>query len=606
MGKSRVGRSGLVVDRPLDLSRFYALLHQCIGGSGPEGLAWDKELPDTSLDPDAFRIEYLWSEIASKFNPASGKTKQARIDKAMALFRESEEACSEANTNLSRGSYRSQRIIPDVFLTLDAVLFTASVKIASLLGKFRWNECDDLMGFGTGASFDVPRKKASSWFKFESKLDVNPMSIPLSLAVLAGRPAWCRSLISKGGCVVPNPKNRLTTVPKNYKRERVIAVEPLMGIYIQKGIGGVIRKRLKRAGINLNDQGANRLGAFVGSLDSSLATIDLKSASDTISQGIVQQLLPPDWLCALEQCRSQLGVLDSGEKILYRKFSSMGAGFTFELETLIFWGICSAVLDLTAAEDRRLLVYGDDIVVPAVSSEAVIRALELCGFTPNLKKTHIDGPFRESCGKHYLNGYDVTPFYVKSEVRTAGDIFLLHNNLMRWASRGFACDNAYRRSFDGKLPLLLEWIRSHLPSCQKPTICDGYGDSGFIGSFDEVLPAVRKYWPAAGLSNKEKRLGKKSSPHHCEHFAMDHWPEVADTKRVGTSGVIPLALGALDRKADPFQVSSGIRLSLHELSLWLADGIEDSPPICRVVARNRALKTLRVPLRLWYEIGPWL
>jgi hypothetical protein len=159
--------------------------------------------------------------------------------------------------------------------------------------------------------------------------------------------------------------NSIITVPKNYKTDRTIAKEPCMNIYIQKGIGRCIRKRLKRVGIDLDDQKRNQEGARIGSLDGSLATIDLSMASDTVALELVSFLLPNDWWWALEQCRSPVGVLPSGELVAYQKISSMGNGFTFELESLLFWAICQQVACSNINEtDCRILVYGDDIVVP--------------------------------------------------------------------------------------------------------------------------------------------------------------------------------------------------------------------------------------------------
>lgn len=565
---------GRLLYRPLDLREFYQRLHRSIGGAGPRGLAWDMELPRTDLDEDAFRIDYLWSEIASKYDPCDRESSTERSRVAIELFRESEEGCRSTNERLSEFSYRAAPM--KWGHTLDAVLFTASRKIGGLLGPFDWQECDTHMSFGPGASYSVPRRDAHLWSKFETNLDVNPNAIPVALAVLAGRPTWCRALIEAGGCVVPNPKNRITTVPKNYKRDRVIAIEPLMGIYLQKGIGGVLRSRLRRAGINLNDQSPNQLGALVGSLDGSLATVDLKAASDTISIGIVQQLLPPDWLLALEQCRSPFGVLDSGEKILYRKFSSMGNGFTFELETLLFWGICSAVLELCGAKDRRLLVYGDDIVCPSESVEFILESLARAGFTPNAKKTHLDGPFRESCGKHFLGGHDVTPFYIRRPIKSAGDIFLLHNNLMRWLRRGYVCDSSYRRDYP-EIQTLLRWIRSHVPDAEKQTICDGYGDNAFVGSFDEVCPRVLLW----------------GDGHSHEHYALRCWPEKVTSRVPSGEGMLTASLSLADT-------------SLLSESQALARTRDEYGRVRRMFAGNRVRKTLRIPLCGWNEMGPWV
>lgn len=137
--------------------------------------------------------------------------------------------------------------------------------------------------------------------------------------------------------------NKVTTVPKNSKTDRVIAIEPLMNMYVQKGIGGAIRHSLRSVGINLNDQTSNQRLAREGSLQGKLATVDLSSASDSVSLLLVEELLPPDWVAAIKLCRSPCGVLPDGSVINYQKVSSMGNGFTFELESLIFWAACSSV-----------------------------------------------------------------------------------------------------------------------------------------------------------------------------------------------------------------------------------------------------------------------
>jgi len=94
-----------------------------------------------------------------------------------------------------------------------------------------------------------------------------------------------------------------------------------------------------------------------------------------------------------------------------QKFSSMGNGFTFELETLIFSHVASVAGGLTPGVD--CFVYGDDIIVPSEKADDVLSALRFCGFTPNRTKTFTSGPFRESCGGDFYGGVAVRPFYPK-------------------------------------------------------------------------------------------------------------------------------------------------------------------------------------------------
>jgi hypothetical protein len=170
----------------------------------------------------------------------------------------------------------------------------------------------------------------------------------------------------------------------------------------------------------------------------------------------------------------------------------MGNGFTFEVESLIFWAIASTVVQAVTGtryfRDHRVLVYGDDIIVPSCAYDQTLQALKVFGFIPNAEKSYGAGPFRESCGFHGFAGLDVTPFYIRRKISKLKDLFLLHNNLVRWGNRSLG----YR---DDRLRELLAWVRSHAPEeWRKPRICDGYGDGAFIGSFDEVNPTRAKKW----------------------------------------------------------------------------------------------------------------
>lgn len=204
--------------------------------------------------------------------------------------------------------------------------------------------------------------------------------------------------------------NRVTFVPKNTKTDRAIAVEPRWNIFFQKGLGTLLRRKLKRAGIDLDSQERNR--RLAARLD--LATIDLSSASDTLSHGLVLDLLPWDWFVALEALRCSHSLLD-GELIELEKFSSMGNGFTFELETLIFFALAKATCRSLGLETRDLSVYGDDIIVPCTAYTLLERVLICCGFKVNSRKSYSSGPFRESCGMHYFAGFNVTPFFLKED-----------------------------------------------------------------------------------------------------------------------------------------------------------------------------------------------
>jgi hypothetical protein len=429
------------------------------------------------------------------------KSSSMKRDRALEKFREAEEPCLNAPAEFHRVRFSDLIHTSMGGIRPDAVMHTARGKIEKLLGEFRWADALQDCGFGPGATTTLPRTKADLFFKF---LDVPEASTPCSRLVNL----YLRRYAPRWGAVFgPNQQYRIsdancvTTVPKDSDVDRVIAIEPQWNMFFQKGIGGLLRRRLRRVGVDLNDQTRNANRALFGSRSRNIATIDLSMASDTVSRWLIHELLPSTWITAMEQCRSPYSVLPSGERILLRKFSSMGNGFTFELESTVFWAICSSVVQLATGQDHglrdtRVSVYGDDIIVPADCYGPVCKALTWFGFTPNLEKSFADGPFRESCGMHAFDGRVVTPFYIRSAVETLPDLFLLHNNLLRWSAQAFGVR-------DERVRGLASWLRSHAPEeWRRPRLCDGYGDGAFIGSLDECLPgkaAISQPWRFLGF-----------------------------------------------------------------------------------------------------------
>lgn len=440
-------------------------------------------------DPGRFAVEYLFEEILSKFD--DGKPSADKERTTWDRFHKAEEACASTNQRLRTHD-------PAFFSTESTGVYSlieaARRKISWVLGPLDLDEVHGLMEFTSGASTRLPRRYGHQAYKFSSTKETTSGNLPFAYAVVQHSPLLSgRPVFGEGPCNDPLRflkevvGNKLISVPKNYKTERTIAIEPDMNMYVQKGFGNVIRRRLRRVGVDLDHgQQTNRDLALFGSATGHLATIDLSMASDTVSRELVELLLPPDWFSCLEQARSQYGVLPSGELMYYQKFSSMGNGFTFELETLIFWSFAQSVAEAYGAGTRLIAVYGDDIIVPASVSDPLCELLRFVGFTPNEKKTFSSGPFRESCGKHYFNGVDVSPFYVKSEDNTLLGLFKLHNQFYRWASR---------LEKDG-YPIvgwrwLCSWLRSRAPKTwRRPRIPDGMGDGAFLGTFDECRPST--------------------------------------------------------------------------------------------------------------------
>lgn len=262
---------------------------------------------------------------------------------------------------------------------------------------------------------------------------------------------------------------KLAFVPKNAKTDRTVVVEPWLNGVIQLAIGDYMANRLLLSGMSVRDQTRNRVLAKRGSIDGSLATIDLSSASDTISTWLIRDILPPDWFELLNAARTSQLTVD-GVTFRQEKFSSMGNGFTFPLETLLFWAIAQC-----ASGEDLVSVYGDDIIVETQHYEAVVELLSFLGFSPNLAKSFATGPFRESCGADFLRGIDIRPCYLKQAL-TGQDLFRLHNHFVRSddAELAHSCLTRIHQSLKIWGP-------------------DGYGDGHLIGGLASLKPYNRRW-----------------------------------------------------------------------------------------------------------------
>lgn len=238
--------------------------------------------------------------------------------------------------------------------------------------------------------------------------------------------------------------NRLDFVPKNDDIARSICVEPSLNMFYQLGFGEILTSRLRDLwGVNLtNQQFKNRVLAQKGSLDGSFATIDLSSASDSISCLMLKWLLPSDFYRWLDQLRSKTSRLPNGRQTVLHMISTMGNGFTFPLQTIIFTAIVLAAMKLDGLAPilphgdscGNFGVNGDDIVIPTRVVGKVLRLLTLLGFTANREKTFVEGPFKESCGGDYFEGRDLRGVYIK-RLREPHDYYSVINQLNLFSTK---------------------------------------------------------------------------------------------------------------------------------------------------------------------------
>lgn len=322
------------------------------------------------------------------------------------------------------------------------------------------------LSFGPGATTNIPKKDASPSNKMGGGLNCSPglYASKYFAEILAEIPHWLEALglVPEFG-VAMLPKvtlsyPKLAYVPKDAVSFRIVTPEPTLNSFIQLAIGKYMTRLLLRAGIDIRDQTKNQRLARLGSLTGRLATLDLSSASDTLATALIRLLLPEDWFHLLNACRSKR-VHYSGlsQPLITSKFSGMGNGFIFPLETLVFWALCHSI-------DPSVAAYGDDIIVNTNYVDDVIQVLEFCGFSINRNKSFADPdvPFRESCGADYFNGTDIRPFYQRGPV-TPETLFTLHNFY-------------YRRYQMDQAKEVMELIPHHL-RLYGP---DGYGDGHLL------------------------------------------------------------------------------------------------------------------------------
>lgn len=308
-----------------------------------------------------------------------------------------------------------------------------------------FRKCSVTARHGKGRTVNLNARYGNRFYKNKTlPYEVTANCLPHARRLIACDARWVRALEDHFSCdlsaitddmlfrVVPG--NLVLFVPKNAKTLRTIACEPTMNMPLQLGVDGFIRNRLKKFGIDIDDQTINQRLAREGSLTNMLSTFDLKGASDTITIAVIEKLLPRDWVVYLHDLRSETGTLPNGEVIRYSKLSSMGNGYTFAIETLIFAAAVFAVGGTLGVDSH---VYGDDIILPSHLNDELTKLLNACGFIINTDKSFFEANgVRESCGTDYRLGINIRPVFLKTplahEDNSVFAVYTLHNKMLMW------------------------------------------------------------------------------------------------------------------------------------------------------------------------------
>lgn len=366
---------------------------------------------------------------------------------ALNTLTEGESACLESNRRLRKGCFGT---LGNKSIDEEIVREAQSI-IDSILGPFDVQEWVSCCRFGPGTTAFSDVAVPDLIDKLTRTPTVTSEFAPFALALLSEYPGWITGL-TNGRNTVPEIRvvqgGKHSCVPKSAKTHRNIETQPTLNLWAQLGLGHMIRERLRISGLDLTKRAdVHRSRMAYASRTGEIGTIDLSNASDTISRELVRLLLPHEWLTALTICRTTKMYL-KGSWVELQRFSAMGNGFTFELETLIFYALCLA----SAKQRRRRFVsaFGDDILVHRDDYDKVVQVLEWAGFTVNPKKSYNTGYFRESCGADFFQGKVVRAFQLKRRLTNVPSIISLANGLARAAcrsNRGYGFDRRYRAAW---------------------------------------------------------------------------------------------------------------------------------------------------------------
>jgi hypothetical protein len=324
---------------------------------------------------------------------------------------------------------------------------------------------------------------------------------------------WCSAESNRAALYGPAtlvPGSRFCFVPKDDSTSRLIAIEPSLNMFYQLGLGRLLEERLVSFfGLDITSQSQiNQEAACFGSVTDDLVTLDLSNASDSLGLPMLAWALPARTFELLRFLRSPQGDL-AGELLDLHMVSTMGNGFTFPLETLVFSCVVVACIksfggnpvrpyrtSIAALQPNELEgywgVFGDDIICHSRIARRVIRLLGLLGFEVNHDKSFIEGSFRESCGRDFYRGHDVRGVYIK-RLSTPESRYVAINALNVWSAKtGIPLRRTIRR--------LVDSVR-YLPYLQLRTmmLVFGFLSRWFARCFQDV-PRLRLLSTARGLA----------------------------------------------------------------------------------------------------------
>lgn len=308
-------------------------------------------------------------------------------------------------------------------------------------------------------------------------------------------------------------------VPKTLKTPRIIAMEPTCMMYMQQALWREFKTSIETDPllghfIGFSDQMPNRQLARKGSVDGSLATLDLSEASDRVSNQLVQALMKnhPHLNEGVQACRSTTADVLGHGVIPLSKFASMGSALCFPVEamvftTIVFLGIQRGTPHQLTMKDIEsyigsVRIYGDDIIVPVEHADNVILMLEHYGLKVNVHKSFQHGSFRESCGGDYFKGYDVTPVRARRELPEGN---MDATELIAWvAFRNLAYERGLFRTVRALDERLMKELKGFFPVVPKNSSMLGRWDFSGV-SPERISPTLHRPEARGWVASPKRR-----------------------------------------------------------------------------------------------------
>lgn len=415
-------------------------------------------------------------------------------------------ACCEEYLDFEEDLKILEAGLPDRLDQVTRTILTRSAR--DLFGDFRVTDYPFRPRHGNGATAEVKRAESDPWHK-NRHFAVDGEVINY-LRYRCPDAEWTDCLFTPYRGL--RRQSVLVCVPKSMTKNRTISKEPTTLQFLQQDLFAAFDDYFNNhpCHIDLHDQDRSRKLALKGSRDASYATIDLSSASDSVSLAVLEILfgdLPLYYPLIATRSREVLVENHDGsisKTIVTRKFAPMGSAVCFPVECMVFATICEAAIRLTAgraSHKNDYVVYGDDIVIRTEFAANCVSLLTLLGFVVNAGKSfgiperHLDSVlsddclrFREACGIEAVNGVDVTPLRLSRRL-----VSLTQNDSDHQAGLGVGFVDLLNRSFLFGYSTLRQFVNWKLSSHRWYRACLRIARSEYT-EFATAIAMARPSW----------------------------------------------------------------------------------------------------------------